>query len=162
MEEERLALVTVHAFDFAEEDGVIAGGVFGDDFAGELGECAVEEGNSAGCPLIRNGEASILFRRLIAFGEMLGEGLLSCAKNGDAEAALRFEEREQPSFVRNADENEKRIERNRGEGIGGHAVDYAGVAFDGNHRDARGKGARDSAKDYGIERRDGHGAFDSR
>jgi len=64
--------------------------------------------------------------------------------------------------MRDADENEKRIERDGGEGICGHAVDYAGIAFDGNHCNARGKGARDSAKGYGIERRDGHGAFDSR
>jgi hypothetical protein len=62
----------------------------------------------------------------------------------------------------NADENEKGIERDRGEGIGGHAVDYAGVALDGDHGDSGGEGARDSAKGYGIKRRDGHGAFDSR
>lgn len=88
--------------------------------------------------------------------------MLSGTKNGDAEAALRFEERKQPCLVRDADENEKRIERDGGEGIRGHAVDDAGVAFDGNYSDARGKGAGDSAKGYGIERRDGHGAFASR
>lgn len=42
MEEERLAFVAYHAFDFAEEDGVIAGGVFADDVAGEFGEGAVQ------------------------------------------------------------------------------------------------------------------------
>ena len=162
MEEQRVAVVAVHAFNFAEEDGVIASGVFGHDVAGEFGEGTVQQRNAAGRPLIRNREASICFGRLVTFGEMLGEGLLSGTKNSDAEAALRFEERKQPGFVRDADENKKRIEGDRGEGIGGHAVHHARIAFDGNHGDAGGKGARDSAKDYGIERRDGHRAFDSR
>lgn len=162
MEEERLAVVAFHAFDFAEEDGVIAAGVFSDDVAGEFGECAVQERNTAGGPLIGNAEARIFFGRLVTLSEMLGEGLLSGTKNSDAEAALHFEKRKQLGFVRNADENEKRIERDGGEGVCGHAVDHAGVAFDGNHGDACGKGASDSAKDCGIERRDGHDAFDSR
>ena len=162
MKEQGLAVVAFHAFDFAEEDGVIAGGVFSDDVAGEFGEGAVQKRNPAGRPLIGNAEASIFFGRLVALSEMLGEGLLSCTKNSYAEAALRFEKRKQPGFVRDADENEKRIERDGGEGICGHAVDHAGVAFDGDYGDSSGEGARDSAKGYGIERRDGHGAFDSR
>jgi len=34
MKEERLAVVAGHAFDFAEKDGVIAGGIFRDKIAG--------------------------------------------------------------------------------------------------------------------------------
>ena len=162
VEEEGFAVVTFHTFDFAEKDGVIAGGVFGDDVAGEFSEGAVEQRNSGGRPFIRNAEASIFFGRLVAFGEMLGEGSLSCAQNRDAETALRFEKGKQLGFVRDADENQKRIEGDGGEGICGHTVDHAGIAFDGDNGDARGKGACNPAKDYGIERRDGHGAFDSR
>jgi len=162
VEEQRVAVVAIHAFYFAEEDGVIAGRVFGDYVAGEFGEGAVQKRNPAGRPLIRNAEASIFFGRLVTFSEMFGEGLLSRTKNGDAKAALRFQKREQPGVMRDADENEKRIERDGGEGIGGHAVDYTGIAFDRYYGDAGDEGASDSAKGYGIERRDGHGAFDSR
>jgi len=90
VEEQRITVVAFHAFDFAEEDGVITGRVLADYVAGEFGEGAVQKRNPAGSPLIRNAEASIFFGRLVAFGEMLGEGLLSCPKNSDAEAALRF------------------------------------------------------------------------
>lgn len=162
VEEERFAIVAVHAFDFTEEDGVIAAGMFGDYVAGEFGEGAVEERNAGGGPLIRNAEAGIFFGGLVAFGEMLREGLLSRTKNSNAEAALRLEKGEQLGFVGDADENEKWIERHRGEGISGHSVDHAGIAFDRNYGDARGKGACDSAKGYRIEGRDGHGAFASR
>jgi len=89
VEEQRIALVEVHAFDFAEEDGVIAGGVIGGYVAGEFGESAIEEWNATGGPFIGNAEASVFFGRLVAFGEMFGEGLLSCTKNSDAEASPR-------------------------------------------------------------------------
>src|SRR6266436_3750920 len=151
-----------HAFHFAEEDGVIAGWMFSDYVARQLSQCTVQERNAAGGPAIANAEAGMLFRGLFEFGEILGERLLVFAQNADAKAALRFHEREKQGFVRNADENEKWVQRNRGEGIGGHAMDYAGVAFHGNHGDARGEGAGDFAKRYGIERRDGHGAYFSR
>ena len=88
VEEQWFAVVAFHAFDFAEEDGVVASAMFADYFAGEFGEGTVEQGNSAGGPLIRDAEASIFFGRLVAFSEMLGEGLLPCTKNSDAEAAL--------------------------------------------------------------------------
>jgi len=159
VEKQRLAFAGFHAFDFADEDGVIAGGMFADDVAGEFGERTVQERNSAGGPLIRNAEASIFLRRLIALGKMLGESLLTRAENGDAKAALRFEERKQPGFVRDADQNEKRFQRDRGEGIGGHAVYHAGLALNSYHGYAGGECAGDSAKRYGIERRDGHGAI---
>ena len=42
MEEERFAVVAGHAFDFAEEDGVVAGGMFGDEVAGEMGQRAFQ------------------------------------------------------------------------------------------------------------------------
>ena len=88
VEEERFPLLALHAFDFAEENSVVAGGVFADDVAGEFGESAIEEWNATGGPLIGNAEASVFFGRLVAFGEMLGEGLLPRTKNSNAEAAL--------------------------------------------------------------------------
>jgi len=110
VEEERLAIVALHAFDFAEEDGVIAGEVLGDHVASQFCKCAFQERNTGGSPAIANAEAGVGFGRLFAFGEMFGEGLLVFAEDADAEAALRFEEREQPGVVRDANENQKRIE----------------------------------------------------
>ena len=162
VEEQGLAFVAFHAFYFAEEDGVIACGMFGDDVAGEFGEAAIEERNAAGGPAIANAEAGMLFRGLFEFGEILGECLLVFAQDADAKAALRFQEREKPGFVIYADENEKRIQRDRSEGIGGHAMHKSRAALSCNDGDAGGKRARYSAKRYGIERRNGHGAFFSR
>ena len=157
VEEQRIAVMAFHAFDFAEEDGVIAGGVFGDDVAGQFGEGAIEERNAAGGPAIANAEASMLFRGLFEFGEILGEGLLPFAQNADAEAALGFEVGEKPGVMADAGEDQKRFERNGSEGIGGHAVHHARIAFHGDHGDACCKCARDSTEGYGIERRDSHG-----
>ena len=47
VEEQRFAFVGFHAFDFADEDGVIAGRVFSDDVARQFRERAVQERNSA-------------------------------------------------------------------------------------------------------------------
>src|ERR1700757_2426064 len=153
VEDQRIAVVAFHAFDFAEEDGVIAGGMFGDDVAGQFGEGAIEERNAAGGPAIANAEASMLFRGLFEFGEILGEGLLPFAQNADAEAALGFEVGEKPGVMADAGEDQKRFERNGSEGIGGHAVDKSGFALSSNYGDACCKCACDSTKRYGIERR---------
>ena len=146
VEEQRIAVVAFHAFDFAEEDGVIAGGVFGDDVAGEFGERAIEQRNAAGGPAIANAEAGMLFRRLFKFCEILGERLLVFAQDADAEAALRFQEGEKPGVMADTGEDKKRFERNRREGIGGHAVDQARCTLSCDYGDSGGEGARDSAK----------------
>ena len=112
VEEQRFPVVAVHAFDFADEDCVIAGWVFGDDVARQLCQGVVQQRNAAGGPTIANAEPGVFFRRLFDFREKLRERLLVFAKNVDAEAALRFEEGKKPGFVRNADENEKWIQRN--------------------------------------------------
>ena len=138
---------------------MIAGGVFGDDVAGEFGEGAIEERNATGGPAIANAEAGMLFRGLFEFGEILGERLLVFAENADAEAALGFEVGEKPGVVANAGEDQKWLERNGSEGIGGHAVDEARCTLSCDYGNAGGEGARDSAKGYRIERRDGHGGF---
>jgi hypothetical protein len=162
VEEQRLAVVAFHAFDFADEDGVITGRVFADNVAGQFGQRAFEQGNSGRGPTITNAEEGVIFGRLLAFGEMLGERLLSRAEDADAKAALRFQEGEKPRVVVYADEHEKRIEGDGGEGIGCHAMHHAGLALHCNNGDARGECARDAAKRYGIERRGGHGSFFSR
>ena len=159
MEEQWLAVVAFHAFYFADEDGVIACGVFGDDVACEFGEGAIEERNAAGGPAIANAEAGMFFRGLFQFREILGERLLPFAQDADAKAVLGFEVGEKPGVVTDAGEDQKGVERNGSEGIGSHAMDQARCTLGCDYGDAGGKGARDSAKGYGIERRDGHGGF---
>ena len=139
VEEQWFAVVAFHAFHFADEDGVIPGQVFADDVACEFCERAPQHRNSGGGPTITNSEAGVGFGRLVAFGEMFRESLLAFTKDADTKAALRFEEGEKPGVVIHADENQKGIEGNRREGIGGHAVDHAGVAFYSNYGDARSK-----------------------
>ena len=95
VEEQRFSVVAFHGFHFADEDGVIAGRVFADDVARQFGQRAFQQWDSAGGPPITNAQAGMFFRGLFDFREILGERLLpSCAKNGDTEAALRFQERE--------------------------------------------------------------------
>jgi len=151
MEEERLAIVAGHAFDFADEDGVIAGGMFRDEIAGEMGQRPFQQRNTALCPLKTDAQLLLDFGSLFAFREMLGEGLLAFAENADAKAALRFEERQKASIVGHANEDQKRLERDRSEGVGGHAMNAAGFAFDGDDGDAGGESARDTTEKGRIE-----------
>ena len=162
VEKQGLAVVAFHAFHFAEEDGVIPGWVLTDYVTGKFGQRAVQQGNSGGGPAITDAQEGVLFRGLFGLGEILGKRLLPFAKNTDAKAALRFKKREKSGIVIHTDENKKRIQRNRSEGVGGHAVYHTRIALDGNHGNARGKRARHSAKHHGVERRNGHGAYFSR
>ena len=45
-----------------------------------------------------------------------------------------------------ANQNQQRVERNRSKGIGGHAVNLAGLAFHGDYGYARRKMAHNAAK----------------
>ncbi len=73
VEEQRFPVVAFHAFDFADEDGVIAGRVFSDDGACQFGKPAFQERDSAGCPAIPNAQPSVFFRGLLDFREIFGE-----------------------------------------------------------------------------------------
>jgi len=159
VEEQRVAVVAFHTFGFAEKDGVIAGRVFSDDVACEFGARVVKQRNSTRGSAIKNAQAGMFFRGLFDFREIFGDRLLASTKNADTEAAPQFREGKKPGVVIHADENKKRIQRNGGEGIGGHAMHQSGGALNRNYSDARGKGARHSAKRYGIERRNGHGSY---
>ena len=156
MEEEGLAVVTGHAFDFAEEDGVIAGGIFRDEIASEMREGAFQKRDARFRPLKTDAQLIFDFGGLLAFREMLGESLLMLAKDADAKAPLRFEEGEQAGVVGNTHEDEERLQRDRREGIGGHAMDAAGFALDGDDGDTRGEGARDATEECGVPSGSGH------
>ncbi len=152
-----MAVGGVEAFDLGEEEGVIAGRMLGDDVAGEVREGILEERN-AGIGVTKSyAEASGGFRVLNGLGEMLGDRLLGIAKYVDAEAVLFADVGEHARVVIDADENEQRIERDRGEGIGGHAVDEAGLALDGDDGDAGGKVPDDATEQLRGKGGTGHG-----
>ena len=146
VEEQRFAVVAFHAFYFTDEDGVIACRVFTYNVARQLGQRAFQQWDSAGGPPITNAQTGMFFWGLFDFREILGERLLASAKNADAEAAMRFQEGEKPGVVIHANENEKRIQRNRSEGIGGHAMHPSRRALNRNYSDARSKCAGYPAK----------------
>jgi hypothetical protein len=156
VEEERLALVAGHGFDFTEKDGVIAGGVFGDNVACEVRQRAIKERDAGFRPNEADAEEFFNFGGLLALGEMFGEGLLVVAQDADAETPLRFEEREKARVVGDADKDKERLEGNRSEGVGGHAVDLARFALDGDDGDTGGKGSRNAAEERRVESRDRH------
>ena len=156
MIEERLACAAIHAFDFADEDGVVAGGMFGDDFTREVSERVVQKRDAGWGPVETNAQTLFHFRSLFALCEMVGKGFLAFAENADAKAALGFQEREQPGILINANENQQGVERNGSEGVGGHAVNAAGFPLNRDNRDAGGKRAGDSAERRVIEGRNGH------
>ena len=154
--EERLAGSEVHAFDFADEQGVIAGGIFRDDVAGEMRESVVDQRNAGGGPEEMDAEGFGSFGLLKRLGKVFGDSLLRISKNVDAEATLIFEEGQQTGIVIDANEDEERIEGYRGKGIGGHAMNLAGFAFNSDDGDAGGKVADDAPKMSGCERSGGH------
>ena len=155
---ERLAIAAIHIFDFADKYGVVTGGMFGDDFTGEVGERIVKKRNSRRGPVEANAQALFHFRSLFALREMVGERFLAFAKDADAKAALRFQEREKPRILIDTNENQQRIKRDGSEGVGGHAVHAAGFSLDGDDGDAGDKRAGDTAEHRWVERGDGHGA----
>jgi hypothetical protein len=159
VEEEGFAVVAEQGFDLAEEDSVVAGEMFRDEIAGEVGQRVFQQGNAAGCPEKADAELLVESRRLIGSGEMLGERLLIVAEDADAKAALRFQEREQAGVLIHADENEVGIEGNRGERVCSHAVDFAGFAFNGDDRDASGKSTGDAAEHLWVRGGEGHRVF---
>ena len=125
--------------------------MFRDHIAASCARAPSNKGTPLEVQVNRTPKAGFGFGSLFSLGEMLGERLLALPQNADAEAAVRFQEGKKTGIVIHADEDEQRVQRNRGEGVGGHAVNLAGFAFDGDDGDAGGEGAGDAAKQHGIE-----------
>ena len=87
-----------------------------------------------------------------AASKIFGNGLLPGFEDANAEAFFLLEERKDFRAVVNANENQQGVERNGGEGVGGHALDFAGLALDGDDGHAGGKLAECFAKFQGGER----------
>jgi hypothetical protein len=154
--EERFAIAQIEGFHFTDEDGVVAGRVLRDHVAGEMSQGVFEEGNARVRPVKANAEAGIVGRILLRIGKEFGKMLLGISENTDAEATLRLEIRQQACILIHADKDQKRVEGDGSERVGGHAVDLAGSALGSNHSNARGEGSENAAKKLRSGRGSGH------
>src|SRR4029077_9340479 len=103
-------------------------------------------------------DAQPLFRfaAVFAFCEVFGKGLLPRFEDADTETFFLFEKTQHLGALVDANENQHGLERDGGEGVGGHAVDLAGLALNGNDGDAGGEMAEGFAE-FGLgERRSWH------
>jgi len=63
---------------------------------------------------------------------------------------------QQARILIHADKDQKRVEGDGSERVGGHAVDLAGSALGGNHSNTRGEGSENAAKKFRSGRGSGH------
>jgi hypothetical protein len=150
--EERFAVAIADAFHFADENGVVTGHVFRGNIASELSERAGEDRDAAGGPFKLNIQLTLFLGRRVGLGEMLGESLLAATQDVHTETTLQLQEREELGVLIHADENQKRVEGNGREGVGGHAVDFAGFALDGDDGDTSGETSHDAAEEFWTQR----------
>src|SRR5450755_3122855 len=71
--------------------------------------------------------------------EKFGDGLLMFFEDAHAETLLFEEIWEHQRFLVYADQDQQRIQGDRGEGIGGHAVNFAGLVLNADDRYAGGE-----------------------
>jgi len=89
--------------------------------------------------------------------EVLRDFVLIFLQNADTKAFLLLQNGEHAGAMVDADEDERRVERDRSERTGRHAMNLARRAFRGDDRDAAGKLTERLAEFDGCERRRGHG-----
>src|SRR5690606_33631329 len=77
-------------------------------------------------------------RVLVVAGELGGDALLVGAEDVDREAVGAVEILRHPGAFADAEEHQRRVERERAEGVGGHAV-HDVLALDGDDRHAGGE-----------------------
>ena len=148
---QRLAFVHFRVLYFPDKDRMVAGNVRANDPAIHLKKCVIDDGSAAGRLPKMDAEPLFGFAAVFAFCEVFGNGFLTCFEDADAKMFFLFEQREHFRAVVDANENQHGIERDGSEGIGGHAVDLAGLALDGNHGDAGGEMAEGFAEFGGRE-----------
>lgn len=149
--EKRLAIANCSGFHFAQKDSVITRKIFRDDITGELRQRIFKDRDTSSRPTITDAEVRVGIGALFSGCKMAGEGLLRILENAYAEAALRFEEREQTAFFIHADGDQRRVKGNRVEGVSGHAMDLARLALDSDHGDAGGEMTHDAAEELGCD-----------
>ena len=148
---QRLAFVHFRVLYFPDKNRMVAGNVRAHDPAIHLKKRAIDDGSAAGRLPKMDAEPLFGFAAVFAFCEVFGNGLLPRFEDADAETFFLFEKTQHFGALVDANKNERGLERDGGEGVGGHAVDLAGLALDGNHGDAGGEMAEGFAKFGGRE-----------
>lgn len=133
---------------FGQEDIVIAGGNAVDGGALDLGKDVVEERGARFAETPRKPVEAIVD----VSGETFGKMLLVVAQNTEAEIAGAAEDFDGGDGVSQADENERRIEGNRGKGVDGKGMRSAFWIESGGDGNAGGEAATGPAE---IETGDG-------
>ena len=153
-EDEWFAGVELSGEDFADHDGVVTGDVSGVQAASNLAEDAAEQWNSIRGPaeadLVFGYFPFVNFLFLLGTCEKFRKILLILVEDVDAEQPAVLYQRQQVRSFIDANGNERGFERNRGKGVGGHAVDTAWGALNGDYGYTRGELAEGAAK---IQRR---------
>jgi hypothetical protein len=150
--EQRLSLVNFRIVDFCDKDRVVAGRMRGHGGAAQLEQRVFQDRKPARSSRVADGEAFFGFRTVHAAGKIFGDGLLPGFEHAYAEAFFLLQERKDFRAVVDANENQQGVERNRGEGVGGHALNFSGLALDGDDGHPSGKLAERFAKFQGAER----------
>ena len=125
--------------DFAYEDCVVTGDVTGYNFACELDESVFENGNACGRPAKFDAQSAFFVFVLFGLREVLRDFILIFLQNADAEAFLLLQDCEHAGAMVDADQYKRRIERDRSERTGRHAVHFARGAFCGDDGDSASK-----------------------
>jgi len=112
----------------------------------------MQHGSAVGRPVKAGADFDLgLFVAAIGASVVLGNGLLSFAEHIDAEAFFGVQMGMGPSFMIDADQHQQRIEGNRTESVGGHAMNFA-VEIDGDDGDSGGETAHSFAEFGRIQR----------
>ena len=136
---QRLAFVHFSLLYFPDKNGVVTGNMRRDHSATHLEKRAVDDGSAAGRRSKMDAQPLLYFAAVFAFCEVFGNGFLTCFEDADAKMFFFFEQREHFRAMVDTNENQHGIERDGGKGVGSHAVDFAGLALDGDHGDAGGE-----------------------
>ena len=118
---------------------MVSGGMLGDRFTGELHQGVMDHENLVLNFAEVNAQARFGLGAMFASREIFGEGGLLSFEDAYTKALLFFEEGEHFGAMVHADEDQHGAEGDRGKGIGGHALDFAGFPLYGNHGNAGGE-----------------------
>jgi len=135
---QRLSLMSFRIVDFRDKNRMIAGGMRGHGAAAQLEQRVFQDREPARGSGVADGEALFGFGAVHSASKIFGDGLLPGFEDANAEAFFLLEERKDFRAVVDANENQQGIERNGGEGVGGHALNFSGLALDGDHGHAGG------------------------
>jgi hypothetical protein len=131
VEEEGGAVAGGYLVDLADEDGVVAGGVSGDEFAIELDESGFEERSAAVGGDEFDTEAFEFGRMLIGVSEEASPGFVILREEINAKEFLFLKEGVSFGASVDTDEDLERLKGDGGEGVGGHSMNAGSVGVRG-------------------------------